>query len=489
MRIGPVELKPHDPRSPNGSAEYRALEEILSELDILEVDPENGYVVGARRLSHPLANSTTEPVLREIGSTGTRWRRVLGGQEYNPDVRGITGYNTFDRMRRSDATVSQALKTAKTPVLEAEWWVDPANNEDELAVRQAEFISKALFEWQSIGWMQFMTETLTMLDFGYSFFEKVFTFHRWKGHDRVIWRKFAPRAITDVDDWEYDAKGGPDFVRMTNFDGFTGIIIPIEKLLVFSYRRESGNVEGISALREMYKHWYYKENLYKVDAIQKERHGVGIPIIKLPPNFSTTDKQLADELGRNLRTNEWAHVVLPPLWELEFAQVGGHTVDVLQSINHHDAKLIDSVMGGFLTEMERSDAQVMLDIFMKSSRYLADIIREVINKFAIPELISYNWPNVNDFPELRVRHIGQVTDLRTISFTVRNLVGAGVIKPDDQLEEFMRDLNDLPRRDKATTREVATPQQAGGARPPRQSQAGNQRIQPGSNAGNDQSGG
>ena len=483
MRIGPVVIEPHGPA--NGR---RDLNEILADLDILEVNPDAGYVVGARKMSHPLVQQDETPELREIGSTGTRWRRVLGGAEYNPELRGPTGLRTYDRMRRSDGGVSQALKIAKTPVLQAEWWVDPADHEDDQAVMHADFIKNCLFEWQSIGWTQFLTEALTMLDFGYSFFEKVFTFHRWRQRDRLIWKKLAPRSVLDVQEWEYDANGGPLWVDMTGFEGQSQVIIPIEKLLVFSYRMESGNLEGISALRELYKHWYYKENLYKIDAIQKERHGIGIPVIKLPPNFTPKDKELADELGKNLRTNEWAHIVLPPLWELEFAEVRGQTVDVLQSIDHHDMKLLEAVIGSFAVTNQKADAEVMVDIFMKASRYVADLIREVINKFAIPELISYNWNGVDDFPKLRVRHIGQVADLRTISFTLRNLIGAKAITPDDKLEEYLRDINDLPRRDEATAREAETPQLPG-ARPPRQSTAGNQQNMPGASAGDDQSGG
>ncbi len=486
MRLGPVEVKPHG----RGDAGLRSLEAVLENMELLEVDPEGRYIVATKKLSHPLVDEGDRdaPPIGELGASGTRWRRVLGGQEYNPELRGPTGIRTFDRMRRSDSSVAGALKIAKTPVLEAEWWVDSADPEDKLANRQAEFVSNALFEWQSIGWTQFLTESLTMLDFGYSFFEKVFTFHRWKGNERVIWKKFAPRAVEDVDEWQYDAHGGPARVRMTSFESETELIIPIDRLLVFSYRKESGNLEGRSALREMYKHWYYLENLYKIDAIQKERHGIGIPVIKLPPSFTPKDKLLADELGRNLRTNEWAHIVLPPLWELEFAEVRGQTVDVLQSISHHAMMITDSVLGGFVNSEEEGDATVQLDIFMKSSRYVADILREVVNKHAIPELVNYNWTGVNDFPVLRVRHIGQVTDLRTISFTVRNLIGAKALTPDDKLEDFLRNLNDLPRRDKSTSREAATPQLPGSGGP-RQSQAGNQRLQPGAGAGSDQSGG
>ena len=489
MRLGPVVLEAHGRRESG----LRDLDQILEDLEILEVDPDGRYIVATQKLSHPTTVDREAPPIGEIGSLGTRWRRELGAQEYNPELRGLTGLRNFDRMRRSDASVSAALKIAKTPVLEAEWWVDSADPEDDLANRQAEFVSKALFDWQAIGWTQWMTEALTMLDFGYSFFEKVFTKHSWKGSSRVIWKELAPRGVEDVVEWEFDRKGRPLWAEMEGFEGNTGVFLPIDRLLVFSYRKESGNIEGRSALREMYKHWYYLENLYKIDAIQKERHGIGIPIIKLPPNFSPTDKKLADELGRNLRTNEWAHIVLPPMWELEFAEVRGASVDVLSSISHHSTMITHSVLGSFVESEEEGDAATQLDLFMKSTRYLADLIREVFNKDAIPELINYNWTGTNDFPILKVRHIGQVADLKTISFTVRNLIGAKAIIPDDKLEEYLRNLNDLPRRDSSTSREVATPQLAGsggpGTQPSRQSQAGKQRLQPGASAGTDRSGG
>lgn len=485
MRLGPVEITPHDAVD----AGRRALETVLAELDVIEVTPE--YIVGTRKLDHPLTTAGAQPTMRELGGSGSTWRRAVGGDEYNPELRGVLGLDTYERMRRGDGSVAEALKVAKTPVLQAEWWVDSADPESSDANMQAEFVSKALFEWQSIGWTQFLTECLTMLDFGYSFFEKVFTFHTWRQRRRLIWRKFAPRAVRDVQTWEYDEHGGPRSVEMTSFEGTTGIIIPIQKLLVFTYRREAGNVEGRSALREIYKHWYYLENLYKIDAIQKERHGIGIPVITLPPNFNETDRKLADELGRNLRTNEWAHITLPPGWMVEFAEVKGQTVDVMKSAAFHDAKILDSVIGGFTRTDEKSDAEVMVDIFMKSSRHLADLIREVINKHAIPELVSHNWTGINDFPQLRVRHIGQVADLRTISFTLRNLIGAKAIIPDEELEEYLREINDLPRRDPTTAREVSTPQFPDDDEEdmPRQSTASRQQLLPGESAGEDGSGG
>src|SRR5882762_2424309 len=69
-----------------------------------------------------------------------------------------------------------------------------------------------------------------------------------------------------------------------------------------------------------------------------------------------------------------------------------------------------------------------------------------------------------------------------MSFAVRNLVGSGVLTPDDPLEEALREETDLPPRDPSTSRNIGNPQVApiegqatapqgsGTARPP----AGNQ---------------
>jgi len=127
---------------------------------------------------------------------------------------------------------------------------------------------------------------------------------------------------------------------------------------------------------------------------------------------------------------------------------------------------------------------------MKATRIIADIVADVFNKWAIPELVNYNWLTVDEYPTLRARRIGETVDWRTISFAIRNFVGAGVIKPDDPLEAWIRDEMDLPKPDPESVREMATPQ-APQARLPRQSTAGNMDKSAGNNSrvGNDKSGG
>jgi hypothetical protein len=232
--------------------------------------------------------------------------------------------------------------------------------------------------------------------------------------------------------------------------------IPISKLAVFTFEREANNMQGVSILRSAYRNWYFKDNLYKIDAIQKERHGIGIPVVVLPEGFNAKDKRLAIELARNLRTNEKAYAVLPPRFELMFARVEGQLVDPINSIEHHNRSIYENVLGQMMKLTQaRVDTQAdQGEDFAKSTRYIADIIRDVFNYYCIPQLIDWNWRDVRDYPMLRVRRIGETQDHRILSFALRNLVGAKAVQPDDRLEEWIRDELDLPKVDTESIRTV-----------------------------------
>lgn len=436
------------------------MEEALERYDLVDVQPT--HVVMTERMPLQLAQGrrptavqrdvSQQPDMTELGSTGTSAYGYYR-HEYVPELRGLQGLRMYDKMKRGDARVRSSLRLLKTPVLAGRWYVEPASTSTR-DINCAKFIEENLFKWMTISWPQFLSESMLMLDYGYYMFEKVFT---TDDQGRVIWQKFAPRHPMDVINWHFDSHGGPDGAIMQNPNGFDDIPIPIEKLIVFSYDKEAGNIEGLSVLRSAYKHWFYKDNLYKIDAIQKERHGIGIPIIKLPPGFSPTDKNLADEMGRNLRTNEKAHIVLPPNWEVMFADLRSNLVDALASAVHHDSMISANILSEFIaSSTSGGDAQ---DLFVKGARYVADQIRDVFNKHAIPQLVDYNYSKVG-YPELRVRRVGETTDWRTISFALRNLASSGILQPDDRLEDWIRDEMDLPLRDESTLRIIPDALQA-----------------------------
>jgi hypothetical protein len=457
------------------------------------VEPVNQYSEGPGAVQlaqlQPMVDDSP-PEMRELGNTGVSSYGSIAREEYQVDLRDQAGLRRYDRMRRSNSSSRAALRLMKTPILAARWFVEPFEDTAE-AHEQARFIEANFMQLMTVSWPQVIYEALLMLDYGYYMMEKVYNFLEWEGEQRVIWQKFAPRHPMDVVQWNLDDGGGPESVDLYNLPGSPGHVnIPIQKLAVFTFDKEGGDVRGMSIQRSAYQHWFFQQNLYKIDAIQKERHGIGVPIIKLPPGWTPNDKRLAHEIGRNLRTNEKAHVVLPPMWEIMFARLEGQPVSALESADHHNRMIFQNILGDFI--LDSSENTSKLEMFLKSTRYVAEIIRDVFNKYCIPQLTRWNWPDVAGYPELRVRRIGDTQDWRTLSFALRNMVGAGIMRADDQLEAWIRQEMDLPHADIGTIREVATPQQAR-VGPPRQSTAPGMRQQAqgtgSSNAGRDGSGG
>jgi hypothetical protein len=441
------------------------LERVLTDYEVLDViQGENPFVIVSEKLSE--GHNTQAQTASDIGEIGTTSASPFTSQfrrEYNRDLQGIEGLKRYDQMRRSDGTVRSTLRLVKTPVLAARWFIEPYLKEGEEEPKKvdktaANFVEDALFEEMSISWSQVLIEALLMCDFGYYMFEKVWENRVVDGKMRTVLKKLAPRHPMDIREWIYDANGGPAGVWMMSDTGIQqdDYFIPIDKLVVFTFDRECGNIEGISVLRSAYKHWYYKEQLYKIDAIQKERHGIGVPIIKLPVGYSKADIATAQQLGRNLRTNERAHVVLPPLWDIMFAKLEGHVVDAIKSIEHHNKEIEKNILGAFIEGGAKDEDQIM---FLKATRFIADIVCEVFNLYVIPQLIDFNFSRAK-YPKLRARRIGEQADWRTISFAIRNLIGAGVLVPDDRLERHIRCEMDLPYADPTTARTVAKPQGA-----------------------------
>lgn len=448
-----------------------ALEELLNTMDVVSIPDDHSYMVMAERHRDPGVAPGT--ALREMGYTApspfTSWTR----RDDNTKLAEQRGIHIYYNMRRQDGAIRASMRLLKTPVQGAHWFIEPfTTNDNTPATKQdqniADFVADNIFERLNTPWATLLSDILLMPDYGYMAFEKVYQAIDVDGRMRL--QKLAPRHPLDIQEWEYDFNGGPNGCKMfsnpysgpssasegTGMDALAERFIPIKKLVIFSHEPEAGDITGISVLRSAYKHWYYKDTLYKIDAIQKERHGIGIPVIKLPPGFTATDQKLADDLGRNLRTNERAHVTLPPLWDLVFAKLEGQPVDCMKSIEHHDMRIKSNVLGSFMDAITGTQ-DGNIDIFLKSTRYLADYICDVFNKYVIKQLVDLNFrlglnSTHRGYPRLRARRIGEWEDMRTLSFAIRNLVSIDAIRPDDNMEAQLRREMDLPPADPGTAR-------------------------------------
>ena len=372
-----------------------------------------------------------------------------------------TAYKTFEDMSNNDSAVDVSLRAGKAPVMGADFFVDPFSA-DPVDMEIAEFVRFNLFEGMTTPFLTVMDDILRMYEFGHSILEPVYEQREWTPlRDRAnrkkftMLRKLAVRHPTTIKEYLYDDNGGPLGIVQTAIDS-TGktkdVKIPIEKLVIFTLNRRGGDVTGKSLLRTAYKHWYYKDHLYKIDAIQKERHALGVPRVALPPGYNDADKEAAIELVKNVRANEEAGFVQPPGYVMDFVKVEGQLVDVMQSVEHHNGMIMLNVMVQFLLlgiqnagGGGRATSGSHQNMYEKSLRSVGQLICQAINLYLIPRLVGYNY-DTDRFPKLQVRNIGEGKDIQMWASAMSNMISQGGITVDDETEQWIRQQLDMPAK-------------------------------------------
>jgi len=405
--------------------------------------------------------NTTDASLGELGSSRS-------APIYDPVPalgHGYQAHQTYTKMARADASVRISLRAGKSPVLGADYYFDSCDDSEE-AITNRDFCQYNLFEGLTTPFLKSMEQILKMYENGWALLEPVWEMREWtppavgnlqpNRRRYTMLRKLAVRPVSTIGKVNYDENGGPASFehKALRPDGKVDeVVIPIEKAIVFTFDPDGGDITGNSILRSAYQHWYYKDHLYKIDAIQKERHGIGIPEVELQPGYSATDKAVANELAANLRTNEKAYVVRTTMMTVGFIDLGaGHAlIDAMKSAQHHDGMIMKNIMVQFLnmglgdTSGGRATGATAMDMFLKSMRYVAQTICDAFNMYLVPQMIAYNFKS-DKFPVLKVKNIGETKDLQMWAAAMSNLVKQGAIQMDDELEQWIRANMDAPKR-------------------------------------------
>lgn len=371
---------------------------------------------------------------------------IITGEEYNANLRGRNALRTWDEMRRSDAAVKLTLKSVKEPIKALPWVINAASD-DPLHIEHRDFVNAVMFD--ILRWKTKLVEILTHLDMGFSVHEKVLDVELVFGSYRIILKDLAFRKQTSISRWQAgDNKPG---VTQISSDG-TSLPIDLDRLVVFTNEQEGDNYEGISILRAAYKHWYYKDKLYQIDAIGHERQALGVVKIHHPKNPDDKSKNEAEEAARNLRANEEAFIFEPEGWTMEFMDMKAGTLkETLPSIEHHDLQIPSSVMAGFMKlgstsgSGSRSVGEVQYKAFEQQVLSVAEYIADTMNQYVIKELINLNFSNVTEYPKLSVGALDK-DSLNELAESYKTLVDAGAITPTEEDEAYLRGRLGLPER-------------------------------------------
>jgi phage gp29-like protein len=293
--------------------------------------------------------STRRELRDEIGSGGVSFfEGLIDNDEENAKLTGMAGVETFDKMRRTDAQIGAVLNAVSLPIISADWSVglpEEQKQAEAISEEHLRFAQDNLFT--NINFSDFLRHALSSIWAGFSWFEKVY-----EAQDGFLpLKKISPRLATTVNKWWTDDRGELIGIEQEVFQQghCVRVDIPRDKIALFSFQKEANNFEGQSLLRQIYKHWLIKDQMYRIDAIRAERFGVGVPIIKLPEEFNEKQQDQAETLGKNWRSAEQAFGVISGEMDVQIVQGNsGDAFDLIPSIKHHNEEIAKVILAQFI---------------------------------------------------------------------------------------------------------------------------------------------
>lgn len=417
---------------------------------------------------------------REIGRIGQyRYGPAGSGsiffEEFLPELRGIKGVQAYTEMADNDATIGAILYAIEMLERNVEFHIEPGGDtaKDKEA---AEFVESCLDDMERT-WADTLSEILSFQTYGWSWHEIVYKrrvgktsspITNSKYDDGLIgWRKLPIRAQDTLYGWEYK-DDTDDLIGMTQMPApkFDRITIPIEKSLHFRTRSRKDNPEGRSILRTAYRAYYFKKRLEEIEGYGMERDLAGFPVLYGPEGmdlWNTEDPEMAEALGRaeyivsSIRRDAREGLVLPGGengWKLELVSSGSRRqFDTNAIIDRYDKRIATSVLADFvLMGQQQVGSFALADsktrIFALAVGTYLDVICEVFNNQAIPRLIDLNgdhFKGITDYPKMKHGDIDE-RDLQQFATYIKEMVGVGVLVPDEELEAEIRRIGRLPEK-------------------------------------------
>jgi hypothetical protein len=300
-----------------------------------------------------------------------------------------------------------------------------------------------------VPWTETLSQILTMFDFGFSFFEKVFELRE----GMYYWKKWSQRHPATIFEWVMnpDATVKSVKVRVWMGQSYQDVEMPVDWLLIFTNFKEWGNYEGESILRASYKHWFIKDKLYRIDAIAHERHGVGLPIIKVPAGSGDKELDFVEKILEDMRSHEKGYAIEPEGFEIRTLELSNTTRNPIDSIKHHDEKIATSVLAqfinlGFSASGSRALGQSFSDFFLGSLNTYSSYVSGVINRYAIRQLIELNYGQQERYPEIACIPVAGI-DFERMARSMMMLAQNGLIWADQDLVKHVHELLGLPQPD------------------------------------------
>lgn len=337
-------------------------------------------------------------------------------EEYVPELKQIKGrMSIYDRMVNDPIVRGQLTAITMTLISGVRWKVEGGTSEMQDLVAANLLRQGPKKFWCSTSWNDRLFETLGCLVYGFALFAKT----RWQVEDKTIFSELKwlhPKSV-DERGWDTDEFDNLRNVLRTFRDSQGGMHyrepIPADDIFLVPWDRRGPNWEGNSFIRPMYRPWKERDLAAKIDLIDLQNRGVGIPMAKLAAAGGVKERDTLTTILKDLRggSKERQFVVIDKDEDVSFLTTSGNVREAATIMDRSAADSARVGMGQYLEAGNTQSGSRAASSSMATGFFIhVDAIKirleDIINFGAgrmpglVEELIDMNFENVDEYPRI-----------------------------------------------------------------------------------------
>jgi len=371
----------------------------------------------AKKIEKATGVDTPEPFkTSEIGYTGNTIYNGISLEQKERDLQFPAAINTFKEMAMHPA-ISSALNLYEAMVNKASYRILPPKNPSKKEKKQADIVSQMLFEDMQVSFSDVVKEALTMSQYGFSVFEKVYRKRNAAegsvfSDNLIAPKKIAFRNQATIEKFVFDDSGNEIIGVKQNLTGVADpygrnsarekniVVLPRKKFLLFNLGRNKSNPYGTSPLVYAYSHWKLLTYFEEIEAAGVAKDLQGLPVMRIPAQYmapdASDDQKLLYEnfknILRNLQQNSQSGLILPstmdemtkqPLFDIELlADAGGkRSYDIDKIKNYYKVMIFIALSADLLLMGTTSTGSFNLGSIKSSmtGAFIENMIKTVVD--------------------------------------------------------------------------------------------------------------
>lgn len=351
---------------------------------------------------------------------------------FNPDdlVQKDQTYAIYDEMVNDDQ-VSVALQMKKDLVLNSGWDINCQDEEIK------EFFENVLENDTECSFSDQLMEVLTAYEYGFSISEKIFkvrddgmlTLKRIKTRHPGSWRI------------ETDEKG--NISALKQYGRSSEVTVEQNSVIHYVNNSRFQNPYGKSDLRSAYAAWFTKRQIIKYYAIYLEKNASPIPVARYDKN---APKSAVDKIFAVIKKfQQKTAIAIPKEIEVEFLESKNNVGDAyIRGINLFNmfigrSMFVPDLMGMSGSETNGGSFALGSEQFKLYAKHIDKRRKEIeaiVNKHIIRPIVLYNFGDVENFPEFKLRPIETDDAHKMATLWLEAVKGKAYVPSDEEINHF-----------------------------------------------------